>query len=232
MRYLYFQPKSFFPTQTKPWTTNPNLQKITSLLQTSSTKSQLVQIHAQLIRTQLISDPFLAGRIISLLSSHSSDAYMTYARKMFDQMPEPNVFTWNAMIRGYTNSNSPFSGLLLFKKMICRGFDPDSYTLSVVMRACAQIAGLKTGESIHGMVIKLGFDSDMFVMSGFINLYGNCGRIESAREVFDEMPERDIVTWTSILNTYTQTENWEDVCNLFDEMLQQGFEPNKACQIP
>ena len=52
---------------------------------------------------------------------------------------------------------------------------------------------------VHAVAIKLGFNSDMFVMSSFVNLYGNCTRIEAVRDVFDEMPERDVVTWTSVL---------------------------------
>lgn len=135
------------------------------------------------------------------------------------------------MIRGYTNSKSPLDGLLMYKQMLFRGLCPDSYTLSVVTRACTQVMGLQTGESVHAMVIKLGFNSDMFVMSGFVNLYGNCARIEAARQLFDKMPERDVVTWTSILSSYSQLNKWDAVLQLFNEMIGEGLGPNKVTFI-
>jgi pentatricopeptide repeat protein len=156
---------------------------------------------------------------------------MGYARKVFDRIPQPNVVTWNFMIRGYSNRNAPLDSLLMYKQMLFRGIYPDSYTLSVVARACAQIMRLQIGESIHAMVVKLGFNSDMFVMSGFVNLYGNCAMIGAAREVFDEMPERDVVTWTLILSSYGQLNKWDAVVRLFNEMIGEDLEPNKVTFI-
>ncbi|KAJ3685278.1 hypothetical protein LUZ61_014442 [Rhynchospora tenuis] len=226
MRYLYFKPKTSISIHNNQWI-HPKFQQIISLLESCSSKSQLVQIHAQLIRTQLISDSYLASRIVSLICSFINP-HMDYARKVFDQILQPNVITWNAMIRGYTKSKSPLDGLLMFKLMLSRGVYPDSYTLSVVTRACAQVMGMQIGESVHAMVIRLGFDLDMFVMSGLVNLYGNCGNIHAARDVFDEMPERDVVTWTSILSSYSIVNRWDDVLQLFDEMIREGLEPNKV----
>ncbi|KAJ4806459.1 Pentatricopeptide repeat-containing protein [Rhynchospora pubera] len=226
MRYLYFKSKTYISIHNNQWI-HSKLQYIFSLLESCSSKSQLVQIHAQLIRTQLISDSFLASRIVSLICS-STEPHMDYARKVFDQILQPNVLAWNSMIRGYTKNKSPLDGLLMYKFMLSRGIYPDSYTLSVVTRACAQVMGLQIGESVHAMVIRLGFGSDMFVMSGLVNLYGNSRNIVSARDVFDEMPERDVVTWTSILSSYGVLNKWDDVLQLFDEMIGEGLEPNKV----
>ena len=85
MSYLYFKPRTYVPTRNKQWV-DPKFQQIITLLESCSSKSQLVQILAQLIRTQLICDSFLASQFIYLICS-SSEPPMVYVRKVFDQIP-------------------------------------------------------------------------------------------------------------------------------------------------
>ncbi|XP_072994394.1 putative pentatricopeptide repeat-containing protein At3g05240 [Typha latifolia] len=227
MRYLYFQPKPTLATYNNKWT-KPHHQSIVALLQSCSEKSKLVQIHAQMIRTQLILDTFLVSRIVAFLTSPSTECNMGYARRVFDQIPHPNLFIWNSMVRGYTHNDSPEDGLFLYRLMLRRGISPDTYTYAVVTRACAQINNKQLGEAVHGMVRKCGFDLDMFVMSGLVNLYGSCGEIEIARELFAKMRQRDIVSWTSMLSGYAHSNRWDEVFVLLDDMKAEGFEPNKV----
>ncbi|OAY77980.1 pentatricopeptide repeat-containing protein At3g22690-like [Ananas comosus] len=223
MRYLYFQPK---PTP-KPWT-HPHLQKLVSLLDHFSTKPQLLQIHAQMIRTNLASNTFLMSRIIAFLTSPSAESNMVYARRVFDQIPHPNLFLWNSTIRGYTHHGAPDEGLCVYRLMLRRCASPDSYTYAVVASACARLSSFPTGRAVHGMVCKSGFAADMFVASGFVNFYVVCGEIALARDVFDEMPHRDVVSWTSMLSGYAYMNRWEDALCLFNEMKLAGVEPNKV----
>ena len=85
MSYLYFKPRTYVPTRNNQWV-DPKFQQIITLLESCSSKSQLVQILAQLIRTELICDSFLASQFISLICS-SSEPLMVYVRKVFDQIP-------------------------------------------------------------------------------------------------------------------------------------------------
>lgn len=115
--------------------------------------------------------------------------------------------------------------------MLRRGSSPDGYTFAVVTRACSRLGALETGETVHGSVVKRGLESDMFVMTGFISLYSGCGEINFAREIFDEMPRRDVVSWTSLLSGYAQLNRWAEAFLLFDEMRVTGVEPNKVTII-
>ncbi|XP_038977022.1 pentatricopeptide repeat-containing protein At1g15510, chloroplastic-like [Phoenix dactylifera] len=226
MRYLYFQSKSSLPTN-KRWVT-PHHQNIISLLQSCSKREELIQIHAQMIRSRLIEDTFYVSRIIAFLAAPSPRSSMAYARRVFDQIHQPNLFSWNSMIRGYANCDAPRDALSLYKLMLRRGFSPDSYTFAVVTKACAHLNALEAGETVRGSVLKCGLESDMFVMTGFINLYAGCGEVNIAREVFDEMRRRDVVSWTSMLSGYARVNRWDEAFLLFDEMRVTGIEPNKV----
>ncbi|XP_010916776.1 putative pentatricopeptide repeat-containing protein At3g05240 [Elaeis guineensis] len=229
MRYLYFQSKSNLSTN-KRWVA-PHYQNIISLLRSCSKFEELIQIHAQMIRTRLIADTFFASRIIAFLTAPSPQSSMVYARRVFDQIHQPNLFLWNSMIRGYTNHDSPRHALSLYKLMLRRGSSPDCYTFAVVTRACAHLNSLETGETAHASVVKRGLESDMFVMTGFINLYAGCGEISIAREIFDEMPRRDVVSWTSMLSGYAQVNRLDEAFLLFNEMRLTGVEPNMVTSM-
>ncbi|KAJ4958510.1 hypothetical protein NE237_025621 [Protea cynaroides] len=228
MRYLYFHPRQTSQTNLK-WTQHH--QNIISLLKNCSKIQSLKQIHAVMIRTGLIQDTFLVSRIIAFLTNPSAYLNIHYARRVFDQIHDPNEFIWNSMIRGYTQIRAPRDALLLYKQMLLRGFSPDNYTYPIVTKACSHLCALQTGKLLHGQIVKQGFQSDMCIMSGVISFYASCGRIGFAREVFDEIPERDVVTWTTMISGYSQLGCSEESFLMLDEMERAGVKPNNVTII-
>ncbi|CAL9083647.1 unnamed protein product [Musa acuminata var. zebrina] len=228
MRHLCFEPKRF-PATYEPWISRDHRSIILLLLQSCSSKQQLAQIHARMIRTRLVQDTFAVSRIIALLTSPSALFSTVYARRVFDQILHPNLFMWNSMIRGYTHQRAPRDALSTFKLLLaCGGSSPDTYTYAATARACAQLNNLPTGSAVHGLVMKCGFDSDMFVTSGIISFYNGCGKVDVARQMFDEMPHKDVVSWTSMISGYLQLNQLDEGFRLFDEMRKVGVEPNKV----
>ncbi|XP_043700359.1 pentatricopeptide repeat-containing protein At3g22690-like [Telopea speciosissima] len=179
-----------------------------------------------MIRTGLIQDIFLVSRIIAFLTNPSAYLNMHYARHIFDQIHHPNEFIWNSMFRGYTQGRAPRDALLLYKQMLLHGFSPDNYTYPIVTKACSHLCALQTGKLLHGQIVKLGFQSDVCIMSGVISFYVSCRRISVAREIFDEMPERDVVAWTTMISGYSQLGCSEESFLLLDEMERTGVKPN------
>ncbi|KAJ8499469.1 hypothetical protein OPV22_010021 [Ensete ventricosum] len=231
MRHLSFEPKRS-PATYKPWSSRDHRSIILLLLQRCSSRQQLAQIHARMVRNRLVQDTFAVSRIIALLTSPSALFSMVYARRVFDQIPHPNLFMWNSMIRGYTHQRAPRDALSTFKLLLaCGGSSPDTYTYAATARACAQLKGLPTGSAVHGLVMKCGFDSDMFVTSGIINFYNSCGKVDVARQMFDEMPHKDVVSWTSIISGYLQLDQLDEGFRLFDEMRKVGVVPNKVTVV-
>ncbi|XP_010254272.2 PREDICTED: pentatricopeptide repeat-containing protein At3g22690-like [Nelumbo nucifera] len=132
------------------------------------------------------------------------------------------------MIRSYTQTCAPKDALLLYKEMLIRGFSPDNFTYPIVTKACSHLHALECGSLLHGQIVKSGFDSDMIIMSGLIHFNLCCARIGVARKLFDEMPERDVVAWTTMISGYAQLNYPEESFLLFDEMRRAGVKPNNV----
>ncbi|KAG8056040.1 hypothetical protein GUJ93_ZPchr0001g30875 [Zizania palustris] len=226
MRYLCFRPNASQALHFR--------RHLLAHLDACASRAHLPELHGRLVRAHLASDSFVAGRLVALLASPVGRHDMPYARKVFDRMAQPNSFVWNCMIRGYNSRDAPADALALFRTMRWRGVSPDNYTMAAVVSASAAFAGLKwraTGDVVHALVRKIGFTLDVFVMSGFVNFYGAFRSVEEARKVFEEMYERDVVPWTSLISAFALCSQWDDVRRLLSEMQEEGVNPNKVTII-
>ncbi|KAL5709895.1 hypothetical protein ACHQM5_020524 [Ranunculus cassubicifolius] len=194
-----------------------------SLLDNSTHQKHLTQIHAHLIVSGLHHSNFLITKFVNVSSNLGE---IRYARKVFDEIPQPNIFLWNAIIRGYSRSNLFQVGLEMYSRMQMEGVSPDRFTLPYVLKACSGVSGLGIGRAIHGQIYRHGFESDVFVQNGLVALYAKCGHIEKARVAFDGLYDRTIVSWTSIVSGYSQNGQPLEALSIFSEMRKSGIKPD------
>ncbi|KAH6823776.1 hypothetical protein C2S53_004512 [Perilla frutescens var. hirtella] len=190
---------------------------------------QLKQIHAQMIITARIHDGFAASRLINFCAL-SDSGNLSYALKLFDDIPAPNQFMWNTLIRAQASSSNPIAALLLYAEMRRRGVAPGKHTFPFVLKACSHsnssLNSIKCSEQVHAHVLKFGLDCDSHVAKGLIRAYSVSGRINDARKVFDELTERNLSVWTTIICGFAQNDSADEAITLFNTMVSEGFEPN------
>ncbi|CAN6440997.1 unnamed protein product [Victoria cruziana] len=163
----------------------------------------------------------------SLLVMYSKLGDVGEARRLFEEMPERNVVTWSGMIAGYVQNGFEEEALLLFKQVLeAEAVNPNDFTFSCVIRACSITTALNLGMQLHSLCVKSSLDSSNFVGSSLIGLYSKCGMFQDARQVFDEMPERNVGIWNSILIACSQHGHAEVAFKLLDGMRAEGFQPN------
>ncbi|KAL4181190.1 hypothetical protein AMTRI_Chr12g235970 [Amborella trichopoda] len=202
------------PTLTRP----PHLQlpdRIKLLLGSCKTASHLVQIHASILRNGLDRNPLLQFK---LLRSYSSSGLVNQARLLFDQVHEPNVFFWTAIIRGCALNGLYKEAILLYYQMQDGGVEPNAYTFSSLLKAFSMELLVREGEAAHGHVLKLQLGDDSFVQSSLIDMYARFGKLEAARQLFDQMLHKSIVSYTAMITCYTKRGELDDARMLFDEM--------------
>lgn len=112
--------------------------------------------------------------------------------------------------------------------MLSRGISPDNFTNSSVLKACGELRELGLGIQIHRLINSTRPNCDLAVRNALLSMYVKCGEVESAREVFDEMPERDVVSWNSMVQGYTSEGRWAETSELLERMHRHGFEPNSV----
>lgn len=150
-----------------------------------------------------------------------SDAY-----KMFDRMPEKDVASWNAIIAGYAQNGYAKIALELLVRMQEEGKRPDWITVVAVLPALADMGYLIMGKSIHGYVMRAGFDCYVNVLTALVDMYAKCGAVRTARLIFDSMESKTVVTWNSMIDGYVQSGDPKEALALFEKMLVEGIEPS------
>ncbi|GMH04149.1 hypothetical protein Nepgr_005988 [Nepenthes gracilis] len=209
--------------------TNYHSLQFNHLLDSCSSLRDLEQIHALIITSGSLRLLTLATKLVSSASTWSPT--MDYAQKMFDKMPERDVFSWNTLIRGYANMGPCREALILYKNMHQAGLLPDSYTFPFVVRSCAVISAMREGKQAHCNVIKSGFNSDVFVRSSLVAMYSQGGEILNMELVFEEQVTTNIVSLTSMIAGYVQNGFLREGLGVFLDMLASGSQPNAVTLV-
>eukprot|EP01018_Ginkgo_biloba_P015184 Gb_08053 [translate_table: standard] len=168
------------------------------------------------------------GLKTELLNLYAKCGNLEDARQMFDKISKPDVFSWNTMIRCYARQGQSEEALTLYYQMQRTGTQMDSFTFPCALKACAALAALHQGKQIHNEIVRTGFESDIFVGNALVDMYAKCGNIENARLVFDEMANRDLVSWNAIIAGCAQSRRCDEALELFHCMLLTGVKPDSV----
>eukprot|EP01018_Ginkgo_biloba_P025790 Gb_04077 [translate_table: standard] len=204
----------------------PNSVTVVSVLSACADLAALQQgkcIHGYIIKSGFESDLSVGTALIALYGRCGN---AEIASKLFDKMSKRDVVLWNAMIAGYAQCGHAYEAFNAFHQMQLANMKPNSVTIASVLSACTHLAALQQGKSIHGYAIRSGFESDAFVETALIDNYAKCGSIEIARQLFDNMSRRDVVSWSAMIAGYGIHGHGEDALELFKQMQQTGMNPN------
>ncbi|CAL9145768.1 unnamed protein product [Musa hybrid cultivar] len=188
------------------------------------------KLHSHLIVTGLYKHS--SSPIFRVLISYAlSPPHLTHARRVFEQVQEPNTFLWNTMIRGFARSEAPDDAILFYNLMRAQGVPQDHMSFPFALKACARISAVREGSRVHAHCLKLGFLSDVFVSNSLVHLYSVCGDISCASLVFEEMPARDLVSWNSLICGCSQHGRLRDALGLFEAMQAEGIKADKVTMV-
>lgn len=176
--------------------------------------AELKQFHSQIIRLGLSSDNDVMGRAIKFCAlSKSGD--LDYAHQLFDKMPHPDPFIYNTLIRGYLQCRLAKECFLLYLRMLEDSVMPNNFTFPSLIRSCCIENWVEEGSQIHAHVVKFGFIDDGFSLNNLIYMYVSFGFLVEATRVFDNMPQRDAISWTTLISGYSQLGLVDDACEVF-----------------
>ncbi|XP_077225291.1 pentatricopeptide repeat-containing protein At5g16860-like [Tasmannia lanceolata] len=134
--------------------------------------------------------------------------------------PSP-VFLYNSLIRHEIRQGHLDHALSLYHHMQSLGTKPDHFTLPLILKACGELGSFHQGTAVHSLVCSHGFESNVFVCNALVTMYGRCGSMEDAHQVFDEMCQRridDVVSWNSMVAAYVQSGDWNRALETFARM--------------
>ncbi|ESQ49539.1 hypothetical protein EUTSA_v10020234mg [Eutrema salsugineum] len=163
----------------------------------------------------------------SLLALYVRRGKLVDALKLFDEMPIIDNISQNTVFSGFLRNRDIASGFVLLKRMLRSG-GFDQATLTIVLSVCDLPEFCLVTKMIHALAILSGYDKEISVGNTLITSYFKCGCSVSGRQVFDEMVQRNVITWTAVISGLIQNELHEDSLRLFSLMRRGLIHPNSV----
>ncbi|GLT73277.1 hypothetical protein SLA2020_451480 [Shorea laevis] len=205
---------------------NPNEYILASVIRACTQLGgvdQGAQMHGFVVKTGFYQDVYVGT---SLIDFYAKNGQMDEARLLFDSLVEKTPVTWTTIITGYVKSGRSEVSLQLFNQMIEIDFAPDKYVLSSVLSACSMLEFLEGGKQIHAYVLRRGTKMDVSVSNVLLDFYAKCGKVHTARKLFDWVVVKNIISWTTMIVGYMQNSFNFEAMKLFAEMARLGCKPD------
>ncbi|CAM8917381.1 unnamed protein product [Rhodiola kirilowii] len=171
---------------------------------------------------------FSVFHVNTLISMYAKFGNVGYGRKVFDEMLVRNEATWNSMMSAYVRVGLYTEAITVFMEMLDRGVEASGFVFASLMTACSRAGDLICeGIQVHGFARKFGVLCDVFVGTSIVHFYGSYGYGSEARMFFEEMPERNVVSWTSLMVGYSNNEDPWEVVNAYQLMRREGVTANQ-----
>lgn len=152
----------------------------------------------------------------SLMDMYAELCCVGNLRKVFDEIPERDVVSWNVLISGYVRCGQFEDAVSAFRRMQrVSTVKPDEATVVSTLTACAALKNLERGMEIHRYVCnELGFTT--IISNALLEMYSKCGCLSTAQKIFDAMPEKNVVCWTSMVSGYVNHGQLDKARDLFE----------------
>ncbi|KAB1208072.1 hypothetical protein CJ030_MR7G003004 [Morella rubra] len=193
-----------------------------SLLSFCRNVDALKEIHGLLIVHGLTCELLCDTKLVSL---YGSFAQVGLARLVFDRMESQDFYSWKVMMRWYFLNDLHSEVIRFYARMRVFVRQCDDVVFSIVLKACCELREIDVGRKVHSQIVKAG-SPDSIVLTSLVDMYAKCREIGSSRYVFDEILDRNVVSWTSMILGYVQNDCFDEGLVLFNRMREGLVEGN------
>ncbi|KAF7816414.1 pentatricopeptide repeat-containing protein [Senna tora] len=196
--------------------------------------TSLITMYAQigeLDNARMVFDSNTLRDVVSftaLISGYFSERYVDDARQLFDEIPVKDVVSWNAMIAGYVQSGLFEEAISCFSEMQKANVTPNQSTLVTLLSACAHSGSLELGKWVSSWIKEHGLSSDLQLTIALVDMYSKCGEIDTARELFDGIIEKNVISWNVMIGGYSHMSLYKEALALFQLMLRSNIKPSEV----
>ncbi|KAK7390131.1 hypothetical protein VNO78_25430 [Psophocarpus tetragonolobus] len=158
-------------------------------------------------------------------------SFLDVARELLYKIPEKSVVPWNAIISGCVQAKNSKEALALFHEMQIMKIEPDEVTMVNCLSACSQLGALDVGIWIHHYIERHNLSLDVTLGTALVDMYAKCGNIARALQVFQDIPQRNCLTWTAIICGLALHGNACDAISYFSKMICSGLKPDEVTYL-
>lgn len=188
--------------------------------------NQGIQMHTYVIKLGFDSNVSVCNTLITM---YAKCCTLSNAFLVFQELgKKADLVSWNSILTVCMQHKQAGEIFRLFNLMLVSHIKPDHVTLSNIMGACAEIASMKMGNQVHCYVLKTGLVLNVSIRNCLLDMYIKCGSLGTARKLFNDMVDGDVVSWSSLIVGYAQFGCGEESLELFKRMQSQGVMPNEV----
>ncbi|XVF28934.1 hypothetical protein REPUB_Repub15cG0075600 [Reevesia pubescens] len=208
--------------------------------------SQGRKTHCLIIKSGFVSNPFIKNTLLNMytkcgfveeaqrlftsfpyldpvsynvmISGYVKSGRFNEARNLFDQMPKKGCVSYATMIMGFATKGYWIEAIGIFKEMRKEGIFPNEVTLASLISACSRFGGISICRMLHGLAVKALLDQFVIVSTNLLHMYCACESLRDGRDLFNEMPERNVVSWNVMLNGHAKAGDIELARELFERI--------------
>ncbi|XP_010544468.1 PREDICTED: pentatricopeptide repeat-containing protein At4g08210 [Tarenaya hassleriana] len=184
-----------------------------------------LQVHGLVVTSGYELDYIVGGILVDLYATLGN---IYDAQKLFYKLPKKDIIAWSGLIMGCVKTGFNSLAFSLFRDIIKLGVDVDQFIISSILKACSSLSSLGNGKQVHGLCVKLGYESEHVTATALIDMYVKCGDIDNGISLFDGLSERDVVCWTGIIIGCGQNGRAKEAIQYFYEMINSAVIPNEV----
>ncbi|XP_020702151.1 pentatricopeptide repeat-containing protein At4g02750 [Dendrobium catenatum] len=167
----------------------------------------------------------------TMVTGYAQVGMIEKARSIFDKINDRDPISWSAMIAGYAQSGHSEEALQLFIEMGRSGERMNRSSFTCAFSTCADIAVLECGMQVHGRLVKAGYGLGCFVGNALLSMYFKCGNIDEAYKAYEEISQKDVVTWNTMIVGYARHGFGDKALESFDLMRTTEMKPDNVTLV-
>ncbi|XP_047323830.1 pentatricopeptide repeat-containing protein At1g04840 [Impatiens glandulifera] len=169
-----------------------------------------------------------SGSWNSLINGFMTNGEVEKAKELFNNMPEKNVVSWTTMVKGFSQNGENDKSLSMFFTMLEQGVKPNDLTVVSALSASSKIGALDSGVRIHNYLTNNHFALNKVIGAALVDMYGKCGRIDTASQIFDKIKHKDLRTWSVMIWGWAIHGCFEQALDCFTKMISTRIKPDEV----
>ncbi|KAK9115304.1 hypothetical protein Syun_022101 [Stephania yunnanensis] len=173
------------------------------------------EVHAHVVKFGIEFDAIVRTELMIMYVKFGE---LGNAEYLFKSMFERDLVAWNALMSAYVQNGYADRALALYREMGVVGISPDSVSVVSALSACAQLGCAEIGKEIDRVVVEEEIESNVVVNNARLDMFAKCGNMGLCRNLFNEMPERNVVSWSTVIGGYAINGDSKSALDLFVQM--------------
>ncbi|KAM1352880.1 hypothetical protein ACFX13_033313 [Malus domestica] len=199
------------------------LPRVLSASRLSADLSLGKQLHAHAHKLGCSGDRYVVAALIELYGRlDSADS----AKGLFDKSLVMDSVSWTMLARLYIAEGKPGKAVHVFERMVESGAQIDSVAVATAAGACGMLRSLIDGTKVHRVAKERGLEYDVLVSNTILKIYMDCGCVDEAWAVFNQIPEKDVISWTEMIHANVKRGCFNEGLQLFRQMVGDGVKPD------